>query len=224
MAVLDPVLADRQHRPSSRRRNGELRPSVSTSGGTKSASCLPAARTRRTAPGESSGRRAAVSPVGVTQEGRVVVPRASLPLRSTWSLPNRIGTPHLARQRPQLPPRRSVVLFERERRGRLRPDHELRAAADDVARHRDVGREDAPRLARIPLVLLRDVALDEADAQRRALAASASRRRPARRPSRPPRPARTTVAAIAVDPLAAAGTAARTRCAAFTNATSADSP
>ena len=45
-----------------------------------------------------------------------------------------------------------------------------RAATDDVAGHGDVGREDPPRFAFFPLVLLGDVALHQADADRSALA------------------------------------------------------
>ena len=38
-------------------------------------------------------------------------------------------------------------------------------AASHVARQADVGGEDTPGFARVPLVYLRDVSLDEADAQ-----------------------------------------------------------
>src|SRR5688572_19332117 len=69
----------------------------------------------------------------------------------------------------ELPDRRPVpsrlwIALERKRRRRLRPDDVLRAAADHVARHGDVGRENPARLFRPPLERLFDVALHESDA------------------------------------------------------------
>src|SRR5688572_14467978 len=60
-------------------------------------------------------------------------------------------------------------ILEGERRGRFGPDDVLRTAAYSVAGHGEVGREDAPRVGGIPLVFLRDVALNQSDAYRRPL-------------------------------------------------------
>jgi hypothetical protein len=50
-------------------------------------------------------------------------------------------------------------VLEVERRRRLRPDDVLRTPPHGVAGHGEVGRENAPRMGRIPFVFLRDVAL-----------------------------------------------------------------
>ena len=60
-------------------------------------------------------------------------------------------------------------MAERKRRGRLGPHDVFRPTADGVPRHRQIGREDPPRRLRRRrhLVLLRDVALDQPDADGR---------------------------------------------------------
>ena len=216
----DQVTADRQHhhRVARRERGQAARPAATTNVEPLAST----ARTRRTAPGESCGR-----PPPSRRPGRAGTRRCRSGRRRSptiWSLPNSSGTPtSRASSRSAASP--GLVLLEHERRRRLGPDHELRAAPDDVARHRDVGGEDAARLARLPLVVLRDVGLHQADAQRRRPRASAIRRRSAQVPQPPTPPSSTTTTTATAHHAARPLRQQRDRrCAALTNATSADRP
>src|SRR5204862_271279 len=62
-----------------------------------------------------------------------------------------------------------LVVEERKRRRRLGPDDELRTASSGLARHREVRIQDAARVRRIPFLILRNISLNERDADLPAL-------------------------------------------------------
>ena len=74
----------------------------------------------------------------------------------------------LAHQRAN-PLAAGLVVQERKRRGRLGPDDQLRPFGGRLARHRQIGVQDVVGLPLIPLLILRNISLNERDANLAAL-------------------------------------------------------